>query len=127
MNLESSVAFLANLATALGVPIFVISYVAGALAERRRAEEATYDALDDRYIAWQQLAAANPRLDAGKLLSNSRRQLVDFVPFSIVRLDCGNMRLAVCLTREVGRSRRRECGMHGRPVIDSRSCQLSGC
>lgn len=65
MSFASVASLLADVATGLGVPIFVISYVAGVISERRRVEEATYDALDDRYIAWQHIAAANPRLDLG--------------------------------------------------------------
>ena len=55
----------ADIATILGIPILVVTYALGVVAESKRAEQATYDALDERYLDWQRIAATHPRLDIG--------------------------------------------------------------
>ena len=56
-------AALANTATRLGVPMFLISYLSNQAAERKRAEYGTYDALDEKYVEFQKLAIQYPKLD----------------------------------------------------------------
>lgn len=55
----------ADIATILGIPILIITYALGLRADSRRAEQSTYDALDERYLEWQRMAATYPRLDIG--------------------------------------------------------------
>lgn len=54
---------LAYVATILGVPIFLFSYLSNQAAERKRAEYGTYDALDEKYVEFQMLAIQHPKLD----------------------------------------------------------------
>lgn len=61
-NLRALEAF-AYIATILGIPIFLFSYLTNQAAERRRAEYGTYDALDEKYVEFQRLAVQYPRLD----------------------------------------------------------------
>ncbi|MEQ1617781.1 MAG: hypothetical protein ABL883_05505 [Terricaulis sp.] len=63
MSLMEILAALANTATILGVPIFLISYLSNQAAERKRAEYGTYDALDEKYVEFQKLAIQYPKLD----------------------------------------------------------------
>lgn len=63
MSILEVLSALANVATVLGVPIFLVSYMSNLAAERKRAEYGTYDALDEKYVEFQRLAVQYPRLD----------------------------------------------------------------
>lgn len=63
MTLLEGLQALANIATILGVPIFLISYLTNQWVEKKRAEYGTYDALDEKYIEFQRLVIQFPRLD----------------------------------------------------------------
>lgn len=54
---------LAHVATILGVPIFLVTHLGNLIAERRRAEYGTYDALDEKHVEFQKLAVQYPHLD----------------------------------------------------------------
>lgn len=63
MTLLETLEALAYVATILGVPIFLFSYLANQAAERKRAEYGTYDALDEKYVEFQKLAVQHVELD----------------------------------------------------------------
>jgi hypothetical protein len=56
---------LSYLATVIGVPILLLSYLASLVAESHRREVGTYDTLETQYVEFQKLALNNPILDVG--------------------------------------------------------------
>lgn len=63
MTLLETLEAMAYVATILGIPIFLLSYLINQAAERKRAEYGTYDALDEKYVAFQTLAVQHAELD----------------------------------------------------------------
>lgn len=54
---------LSYIAVLLGIPIGIVSYIKAAASEKRDREYGTYNALDEKYLDFQGLCFANPRLD----------------------------------------------------------------
>lgn len=66
---------LANLATALGVPVAIVLIWFDKRRERRDREYGTYDALDDKYRDFLALCIDHPQLDLFDVpLKNAKRQ-----------------------------------------------------
>ncbi|MCA9872611.1 MAG: hypothetical protein KC441_03130 [Anaerolineales bacterium] len=63
MSLLQLLDMLANVAAILGIPAAIFLFVNEKQKERREREYGTYDALDDKYIAYLQLCMENPELD----------------------------------------------------------------
>jgi hypothetical protein len=53
----------ANVTVILGFPIIVIRYFRATRKEAKDREYGTYNALDDKYLEFQRICLANPRLD----------------------------------------------------------------
>lgn len=51
------------LATLIGVPILLITYITNLFAESQRREVGTYDTLETQYVEFQKLAIMNAHLD----------------------------------------------------------------
>jgi len=51
----------------LGLPVAVFQYVQSARSEQRSREDATYNAVDDKFIEFQKLCLMYPRLDVWDL------------------------------------------------------------
>lgn len=56
---------LAQITVLLGFPLVIIRYFRTTRKEARDREYGTYNALDDKYLAFQQLCLEHPRLDIG--------------------------------------------------------------
>lgn len=54
---------LSFIATLIGVPILLFSYMTSLADEARRRELGTYDSLESAYVDFQRLAVQHPRLD----------------------------------------------------------------
>lgn len=63
MSLIQLLDMLANVAAVLGIPAAIFLFLHEKQKERREREYGTYDALDDKYIAYLQLCMENPELD----------------------------------------------------------------
>ncbi|MCA9258865.1 MAG: hypothetical protein KDA61_06680 [Planctomycetales bacterium] len=62
---ESNILFenLANLVVIFAVPVALRQYLRKSRSEQREHEQAVYDALDDKYLEFQQFCIAHPELD----------------------------------------------------------------
>jgi hypothetical protein len=57
------VEFLAQAATALGIPLALTAYIKAKREERREQEYNAYHALDEKYVEYLQLCIQHPKLD----------------------------------------------------------------
>lgn len=63
MDLLTVVIIVAHIATILGIPIAIMIFYNEKLRERRDREYGTYNALDDKYMAFLQLCIEHPELN----------------------------------------------------------------
>lgn len=65
------------LATLVGVPLLLVTYVTNLLSESHRREVGTYETLETQYVEFQKLAVANAHLDIADKALDAPDQLND--------------------------------------------------
>ena len=68
----------ADAAAAIGIPWAVFLFIRRNIADRRAAEEQTFDGLAREYTAWLMFCMANPRLDIGDYPDNPKYEYRKF-------------------------------------------------
>lgn len=71
-KLNAALDLIQKVAVVAGIPIGIYTYWATAAHERREAEIATYEKLDDRYWAYQRLCMDHPHLDVSDVVAEDK-------------------------------------------------------
>lgn len=75
MDLPTIVTIIANIAATLGIPLAIMLFINEKRRERRDREYGTYNALDDKYIAFLQLCIDHPELNLYSIALESEVEL----------------------------------------------------
>jgi hypothetical protein len=74
LTIKDLLEFVSYCAVILGVPVALVQYFLATRKEQKDREYGTYDELDDRYLAYQQLCVEHPDLDVWDLSDGGTRR-----------------------------------------------------